>query len=291
VTGPLLWRARFAWSQFHDFATRGGLLPYLLVFTFLSIDLARGWWRNRRLNVEPLSFDLLLASGWIAYWFFIGGDYLGERFLLILFPLGIFGLLELVKGSSNTKGVALLLILVALFGILPLHWFDSRFHFVRDRYDSLLVTGSFLRERYPGKSVLTGGLGKVPFLADSYTVDAMGLIDPVIAHAPPAARDFDPGHVKFNIDYGLSRGAALIVERFAPGNSPYSYAGPESQKYKAAGYRLEYLIYAGQEEPITPILDTGDMPEETIKQRIDEGYEMAILVRAGGASAQKPPLP
>jgi hypothetical protein len=282
VTGPLLWRASYALAQFHGFATHGGLLPYLLAFLILGIELAANWWRKRPTAMEPLGFELFLAAGWIAYWFFVGGDYIGERFLLILFPLGIFSLLKLVKGTSDKKVVALLAILVALFGILPIHWLDHRFHYSMHRYDSRRVTGEFLREHYPGKSVMTDAVGKVPFLADTYTVDILGLIDPVIAHAPPATREFDPGHVKFNIDHSLSKKPDLIVEGLPISGPQDPYWGQDSlQKFKAAGYRLRHLVYTGLREPPEPILNTRDMPEEAITRSIEEGYNTAILVRDG----------
>ncbi len=46
VVGPFLWRAHFALRQLQGIATRGGLLPYLLVFLFLAVELARKWLRN-----------------------------------------------------------------------------------------------------------------------------------------------------------------------------------------------------------------------------------------------------
>ena len=280
VAGPLLWRARFALAQLHAVATRGGLLPYLLVFLLLAIEVARKWIRSRQFDMEPIGFEFFLAAGWIAYWLFIGGDYIGERFLLILFPLGIFGLLKLLGSSPDAMAVALVASMVALFGILPLHWFDSRFHFAVHRYDFQLAVGKLLRDCYPGKSLMIGALGKVPFLADSYTVDFYGLIDPVVSHGPPATREFDPGHVKFNLDYSLARKPDVIVEAFSAGGSLNPGPGWDlEERYEEAGYHISYLVSDGQTEPAAPIICTENMPTEAVQRYIGEGYTGAVIVR------------
>lgn len=185
------------------------------------------------------------------------------------------------RGSSpDAKAATLVASMVALFGILPLHWFDSRFHFAVHRYDCRLAIGELLREHYPGKSVMTGGLGKVPFLADSYTVDFYGLIDPVVSHGPPATREFDPGHVKFNLDYSLARKPDVIVEAFSAGGSLNPGPGWDlEERYEEAGYRISYLVSDGQTEPAAPIICTENMPTEAVQRYIGEGYTGAVIVR------------
>jgi hypothetical protein len=254
------------------------LLPYLLVFLFLAIELTAKWWRRDEPIREVLHLDLVLAVMWIAYWLYIGGDYIGERFLLLLFPLGIFGLLKLMSSESNMKLVAFVVALVALSGILPLRLFDTRFRFVTHRYDHDYDIGKFLSEKYPGKSVMLGGLGKIPYLLDSYTIDMMGLVDPVIAHAPPTQAGFDVANVKFNIDYSLSKRPDLIVGELVGGSLDLD-RGLYQTKYESAGYRVRYLVYTGLDEPAEPIIGVQGMQQDGVKELIRRGYGFAILVR------------
>jgi len=278
VTGSLAWRAWPALRQLGWITLHEGLFPYLLVFLLLSLELAGRWWRNRRLDPALLGFDLFLGACWIAYWFFIGGDYVGERFLLILFPLGIFGLLKIAGTDAKPRAIILVVGLAMLAEILPPRLTDSRFQLTRHRYDCWLATGEFLRIHYPGKSIAVSALGKIPFLLDSSTVDMHGLIDPVIAHAPAASREFNPGHVKFNTERTLSKRPDLLVGSIDP-DTLDMLPDLGRPKYEGAGYHLRDLVYAGFRPPREAILSTRDMPEEAIHHLMEKGYTWAILSR------------
>ncbi len=79
VSGPLAARMADAARQLGDLALGAGLLPYIVVLAAAAVAAARA----RRLAYEPF-----FAACWIAYWIYVGGDVFGERFLLVLVPLG-----------------------------------------------------------------------------------------------------------------------------------------------------------------------------------------------------------
>jgi len=202
---------------------------------------------------------------------------LGDRFLLVLFPLGIFALLESLKDNASTKMAAFVLVLVATLQLGPPLVVDPRFQFASDRYDSWITLGKLLKEKYPGRSVATGAIGKIPFFSGATTIDMLGLIDPVIAHGPVIARDFQTAHLKYDPDYVLSRKPDLIADWIDEAED-LKY-GLTRSKYQEAGYRLAYLVNTNRAPRPANILEVSGLPEETVRRLIDLSYDYALLVR------------
>lgn len=278
VTGPLLLRVSHAFNQLGMIAIVEGLLPYLVTFLFALIDALRKSAGDSPRVAEEVRFEVLFAFAWMAYWMYIGGDHFGERFLIILFPIGAFALLKYLDENANRKALALVVALVATLEVGPPLLGDARFRYTQDKYDCWITLGKFIGQRYPGKSLATGAIGKIPFFSGARTIDMLGLTDTVIAHEEPASTEFDPGAVKFDPDYVLSRKPDLIADWISPdGDLAY---GLSRSKYTSAGYTIEYLVSTLRAPPPTRILEVSGMNEASLAQQIRAGYEFAVLVRA-----------
>jgi hypothetical protein len=226
----------------------------------------------------PFRFEILLAPLWIAYWFYIGGDHLWDRFLVILYPLGIFALLSCWEKISNPRMAVYGLVLLAALQVGSPCLTDLRFDFGPKTFDGLIATGKFLGEKYPGKALAVEALGKMSFFSGLYTHDMMGLADPVIAHLPASSGPFEPGHFKFDPDYTLSRRPDLIATGISPNRD--LACGLSRSKYERAGYHLEYLVDTGRPpHPWPHILKVGTLDESSIHSLIVAGFDLAILVK------------
>jgi hypothetical protein len=277
VAGPLSQRVRQGFFQLSGAALFVGLLPYLLILLFQLVDAVHSAATEPARAHQEVRFHLVMAAAWVAYWLYIGGDHLGDRFLLVLFPLGIFALLELLKESASRKVAAFVLLLVATLQLGPPLVADPRFQFASTRYDSWITLGKFAKEKYPGKSVATGAIGKIGFFSGSTIVDMLGLIDPVIAHGPVVTKDFQPAHLKYDPEYVLWRNPDLIADWINDtGDLKY---GLTKSMYQEAGYRLAYLVNTGRAPRPANIIEVSGVPEQTLSRLIDFNYDYALLVR------------
>jgi hypothetical protein len=282
VAGPLWQRVRQGFFQLSGAALFVGLLPYLLILLFQLVDVVRSAATEPARAHQEVRFHLVLAAAWVAYWLYIGGDHLGDRFLLVLFPLGIFALLELLKDSASRKMAAFVLLLVATLQLGPPLVADPRFRFASTRYDSWITLGKFVKEKYPGKSVATGAIGKIGFFSGSTIIDMLGVIDPVIAHGPVIAKDFQPAHLKYDPDRVLARQPDLIADWINDaGDLKY---GLTRSMYQGAGYRLAYLVNTDRASRRANILEVSGVPEEKVRRLIDFSYDFALLVRRPGSA-------
>lgn len=277
VAGPLATRFIHAWGQFSKINFFDGLLPYTLIFVVAIAGLLGTVLKSRSEFSEALRFDILFPPLWLGYWFYIGGDHFWDRFLIVLFPLGIFAVLAAWEGIKSPRLAAFgLLLLVALQAGPP--WFiDPRFNYISNKYDCWIGLGKFLGKNYPGRTLAIEPAGKIPFFSGLYTMDMMGLMDPVIAHMPVATSDYEPGHIKFNADYSLSRRPDLIVVGIFPNLD--MNLGLTRAKYAAAGYHLAYLLDTRRPPGAEPIQSVQGMSEATVSGLINEGYDYAVAMR------------
>jgi hypothetical protein len=155
VSGPLMARLEHAIKQFYGIAFEQGLLVYVLVLLGGMFLTLRNLIRNGAQSLLDIRFNTIFASAWLIYWFYIGGDHFKERFLIIMFPLGIFGLLGFFEGSLNKKTLIFLILLFMLFQLECL-LSDRRFDYSYPKYDRRIVLGKFLGEKYPGRTLATG---------------------------------------------------------------------------------------------------------------------------------------
>jgi hypothetical protein len=278
VAGPLLARLSHAGVEFGRIAIFEGLWPYVIVLLLGVVKSIYGLYTGRRESLDPLQFEILFAPLWIAYWFYIGGDHFWDRFLIILYPMGIFALLSFVAAIPLPRRAAYGLVLLAALQVGTPCFVDPRFIYEFNKYDCWIGTGKFLGEKYPGKTLAVGALGKMPFFSDLYTIDILGLADPVIAHMPVASGNFEPGHAKFDPDYTLSRRPDLIALSIFPSRD--LAFGLSRAKYERAGYHLEYLVDTRRPpSPGPPIVGVEGLDEATIRSLIVHGFNDAVLAK------------
>lgn len=278
VAGPILVRLSYAGVELSNIAVLGGLLPYVLILLLLVFESLYRLYKRQRESFYPFRFEILFAPMWIAYWFYIGGDHFWDRFLVILYPLGIFALLSSYKKISNPRLAVYGLVLLAALQVGTPCSIDPRFDFGSKTFDSWIGTGKLLGEKYPGRTLAVEALGKMPFFSRLYTHDMLGLVDPVIAHLPASSGSFEPGHLKFDPDYTLSRRPDLIALSIFPNRN--LACGLSRAKYERAGYHLEYLVDTGRPpHPGPHILEVGSLDESSVYRLIVDGFDLAIVVK------------
>jgi arabinofuranosyltransferase len=278
VAGPILARLSYAGVELRNIAILEGMLPYLLILLLLVFEAIYRLYKRRRESFYPFRFEILFAPLWIAYWFYIGGDHFWDRFLVILFPLGIFALLSSYKKISNPRMAVYGLVLLAALQVGQPCLTDPRFDFGAKTFDSWIATGKFLGEKYPGRTLAVLALGKMPYFSRLYAHDMMGLADPIVAHLPVSSASFEPGHLKFDPDYTLSRRPDMIALSIFPNRD--LACGLSRAKYERAGYHLEYLVDTGRPpHPGPHIVEVGSFDEAYVQSLIVAGFDYAILVK------------
>ncbi len=295
ISGPITQRLSQAARQLLDAALHGGLLPYLLALLVAAASLAARAWKGGhapRTGEEGLvakvsrgglaaalggaPFELWLSLGTLAYWLFIGGDALGDRFLLPIVPMGLAILLRQLPADGRSGSHAILVLLVASLTLAPLR-FDARFGFTSSKHDLWVALGRHLRERHAGETLAVDAAGKIPFLSGLRTLDMLGLNEPEIARKQ--VDFFSPGHSKHDADYVLAKRPDLIAAFIDPYNLDMSY-GLWRVKYEAAGYRLLYLVNGEKDLGPGTILSVAGIDRDEIRRRILEGYFYAVLRRS-----------
>jgi len=277
VAGPMGLRVSNAYEQLSTIAAIEGLMPFLLVIPFVLVEKIRKAPERSGRIAEEISFDLVFPVVWLAYWFYIGGDIFWDRFLIVLYPLGIFALLRFFAGNASAKVLTFVVVTLAVMEVAPPLKVDPRFHYRFNEYDCLITAGKFLRQNYPGKTVATGAIGKLPFFSGLYTQDMLGLADPVLAHRSVADHPFELGHMKYDSDYSLSRKPDLIAD-WIQESLDMSYDLTRA-KYEKAGYRVEYLIDTRGTASGQSIINVEGADDTTLRQWVAQGYTLAILVR------------
>ncbi len=272
VSGPLDERLFQGMLQLLSIALHAGLLPYLAALLLAAAACARPPGASGFARVR---FEVVLGLGWLAYWIYVGGDVFAERMLLILFPIGVLLLLDRTLFAFPERSAMAVAGVAALFQLLPLVS-DTRFGYARDRYDRWVTLGAHLaQDRYSGRLLAVDAAGKIPFYSGLPVVDMLGLSDEHIAHLP--ARYFEAGHNKYDPDYVLSRRPDLLADWIDP-RLDLRFGLPR-QKYEAAGFRLDFLVFTRKERPAVPLLDVTSLDEASIAVLVRRGYRYALLSR------------
>lgn len=259
--------------------TTGMLLPLIALMLGLLV-LARRVSRDRQPLPAALSFPVLFAPAWVGYWIYVGGDVFYERFLLILFPMGVYVLLDLLRPLRRVAAVAATTILV-LFQLVQIEN-DPRFRYHPARYDRWVLLGRHLAERHPGATLAVDAAGKIPYFSGLPAIDMLGLTDAHIAHVePPPGRELIIGHSKQDTDYVLGRRPQLIAT-WIETDLDMKW-GLLRTVYEGAGYRLRYLLNT-QQQPLDPnLVDVTGLPEEEITRLISRGYGYGVLEMKQGS--------
>ncbi|HWN42964.1 MAG TPA: hypothetical protein VNW71_12140 [Thermoanaerobaculia bacterium] len=270
VSGTPGARIEVSLEQLSLIVSTTGLLLHVFALLLLVLKLAR---RREPLS-SGLSFPVLFFLPWVGYWIYVGGDVFYERFLLILFPMGLFAILSLVK-EARPRALARLAVAVCAVQLIQIP-LDQRFSYLPDRYDRWVLLGRYLGERHPGAVLASDAVGKMPYFSGMRTIDMLGLTDVHIAHRPtkPGGRRV-PGHNKTDPGYVLARRPDLIA-------SWISYSldmdwGLYRKVYEDAGYRVRYLINAGPEPREPNLIDVAGLGEDEISRKVGLGYGYAVL--------------
>jgi hypothetical protein len=277
VTGALSERLEAGGQQLLSVLLGTGLLVSVAGLAVAGVRALKGFSRQRRDPLPGLSFPVVFAAGWLAYYVYVGGDFYSDRFLLALFPLGIWTLLALASESGGRRAMPALVVLLAAAQLAPLVR-DPRFSYTLAKYDRWVTLGRFLGETHRGAVLAIDGAGKVPFFSGLKTIDMLGLADVHIAHGRADAKGyFWAGHAKSDLDYVLARRPDLISNWLA--GRWGLQAGPrvEPEPLARAGYRLAYLVNADPRSKARNILDVRGVAPDEIRRLRDAGYRTGVF--------------
>lgn len=220
-------------------------------------------------------FQLIILAVTLLYFIYIGGDIYYERFLLIVYPVGIFfTLLASKKMSSNVLKPALPLIALSAAFIVVFQ--DARFSYQVKTYDMWNNLGRFLAKVEPGSLLAIDAAGKVPYYSGLPTLDMLGLNDRHIGQRSMPVEPFIVGHAKHDADYVLSKRPTLIAAWALQGQD--LRWGLTREKY-SANYEIKYLVNSFFETKGHDILDVQGLSPDKINNLITSGYNYAVLGR------------
>lgn len=275
VSGPPLARFVYAMRLLSSLVFERGLFVYLVLFLFAlvwpAVDAIRG--RGGFLKgVEPAA---MFAVPWLAYWIYIGGDHFDDRFLLIIFPIGISAVMNFTNRILDKRVLLFLVAIVLLMQLRPLCPFspDKRFDYSLNRYDRWITLGRFLKENYPGRTLAVDAAGKIPYFSGMTSIDMLGLNDEHIGHTETDF--FAPGHNKKDPDYVLARNPDLIACWIGPDMN--LYWGLTREKYERAGYAPMHLVYSGKFPPGDSVIGVRGLSEKEMSRLISHGYNYAVV--------------
>lgn len=272
VSGPVGERLEEGTRQLLGIVLHAGILPHLAALLVASAAIVKAAATPASPRVR---FEVLLGLGWLAYWLYVGGDVFAERMLLILFPIGILLLLDPALFPLPPRSARVVAGLTALFQLLPLV-IDTRFGYKLDRYDRWVTLGRHLtQDRYSGRLLAVDAAGKIPFYSGLPVVDMLGLNDAHIAHLP--AGYFEAGHNKYDPDYVLARRPDLIADWVDPRLD--LRFGLSREKYEAAGFGLDFLVFTRKEAPPEPLVDARGLDRDSVVLLVRRGYRYALLSR------------
>lgn len=272
VSGPFLLRMRQGMTRLMFACWKTGLWVYLLLvfFTFLED------FQKRSYRLFKIQFFYFFSACWVFYWVYIGGDHYDERFLVILFPLGIYALVKFVDKNLPSKITVFLIALFLSIHLIPIMGGIRKIIDPRLGYDCWIELGKFLKEKYAGKTLAIDGAGKVPYFSRLKTYDMLGINDVYIAHKKV---DFftEPGHDKYDPEYIYSKKPDLIMSWFKGSNLDLKY-DIFVERYTQNSYALKYILLTEKyERDGESIIDVSKFTPDEVRRAKDKGYYFAVL--------------
>ncbi|HCU97722.1 MAG TPA: hypothetical protein DGM69_00065 [Chloroflexi bacterium] len=273
VSGPLIERVVFAVRQLWGISMNEGLFVYLLVAVLVFVQVFSNLYRKAQLeNQQLFKFETVFIFAWIFYWIYIGADHFVERFLVVLYPLGLIALFRYIGSDLGGRGrifiVSMLIILQLRMVVL-----DDRFLYTFHKYDRNIELGQMIKEEYEGKLLASDAAGKIPFYSGLQTIDMLGLNDRHIARIEPTF--FEVGHNKFDPDYVLSLCPDLIVN-WVKDRDMNLVRGVTRDKYEGF-YRWAYLLNASRESKDVNIVNVSNVSLNDVQKLLDQEYSIAVL--------------
>jgi hypothetical protein len=275
VSGPVDQRLANAFSDLASMAVKNGLFLPLAGFAVAGLLWLGRVARAPRTALATLPVEVWLASGLVAYFFVIGGDIYRDRFLIILYPMGTYVLLDQAGRSLGRRVRVAAAIAVIAWQVAAAVALDRRMDYVFawPKYDRWVVLGRLLGERHPGAVLAVDAAGKLPYFSGLHTIDMLGLNDRHIAFVKPKMAL--PGHNKFDPDYVFAQRPDLIcAHAFASGSLAYWIERP---RYLAEGYELAYLVHHSR--VAEPVAETEGLSESEIEALILWGYSYGCVLR------------
>jgi len=288
VTGPLIERIGYALNQLYWVSYPNALLIYAVILLF-ALGAAIIAFRKEGGRSSALTFELVFPFCLLLYWLAIGGDHFGERFLIVLYPMGILVFLDQFARALPAGRLVPLVVVLAIFQLSPLIG-DIRFDYTSKRYDAWVTLGKFLGARYSNELLATSAAGKIPYFSRLPSIDMLGLTDSHIGKIE-TEHFRDPGHDKIDPEYVLSRQPDLIASWVFPSLDVDCDLNRES--YLRAGYRLKFLLnttrdpggrrvqVGGTVAPRGAVIDVSGMGDNDRRRLISRGYDFAVLERVG----------
>ncbi len=276
VAGPLFTRFKLALKQLILESPYNGMLPYFVIVLLAADKLILDFLRERRQAIQKVGFELVFAAGLMATWFYIGGDRFRERFLVVIFALGLSLFFKLnLSGVARWQIMGVVVPVLLMFHVLPFAR-DPRFDYMLDKYDRWVLLGEYLGEHHSGQVLAIDAAGKVPFYSRLETIDMLGLNDETIGHMP-VEEFLAAGHTKFDPEYVFSRSPDLIAAWLNPDlNMDW---GLDRARYEVEGYRLRYVVNGEKVAQEDNIIDVSDMGPEQIIALVNQGYDYGVLER------------
>jgi len=282
VGGSLAARFRVASRVLWRLAASKQFLVHLLILLATLVGQAVKIVKQHGTVRDTMSFEPFLAAGLLVYWFYIAGDALGERFLMILFPLGVFCLLRLLWKPRVKWGarVSAIVLLAALQLSPAIDWISSVSAKRHEEVDAWAHLGHHLGDYEKGKVLACDAIGKIGYYSRLHIIDMLGLCDEHIAHRK--MKMVFPGHSKFDPVYVLERKPDLIAARIFYNMD--LHWGLSRALYESAGYSVKYLN--GAADP--PVIDVRGFSDEQLRKRMLAGYDWAVLERDVGENSEQP---
>ena len=267
IAGNIFERVESGFKILYEQSLYNGVAVYAL-FSITAALLSR-------IVLSRILFPLVYLVFSLTYFIYIGGDIYYERFLLAVFPIGIFFTL-LMSSRTNFMAVKLMLPLVAFLACSLVAFQGGRFAYQSKHYDMWNNLGRFLAKVEPGSLLAIDAAGKVPYYSTLPTLDMLGLNDRHIGRRVMPPQPFLVGHAKHDADYVLSRKPVLIAA-WGLANLDLRW-GLAREKY-TANYDVKYLVNSLKESRGQDIVDVQGATFPEIKNLIESGYDYVILAR------------
>lgn len=242
-----------------------GLL-YLAVFFFsyAAFLLIPRFRRHRRelMEIHGVRQLLVVVPVWFIYVCLVGADFMEFRFMVPLLPIlamvAAFLIDQYTRFVPHAVLIAVLLFFSATHRIMPtvipypVLTFTELDHWPTESKTSWKGKGELLASIFPGGPDVPGQpriavapLGLLPYYADLWTVDVLGLTDPVTARSGFPIEPYYPGHVRMaTVGHLIDESVSLIIAQ--PGS-----VEPNSDR---SDYRLSEIVM------IFPSTDLRDLP-------------------------------
>lgn len=211
----------------------------------------------------------------LLYFLYIGGDIYYERFLLAVFPVGIFFTL-LMSSRTESRWIKIILPLAAVLASSLVAFQGGRFAYQSKNYDMWNNLGRFLATVEPDSLLAIDAAGKVPYYSNLPTLDMLGLNDRHIGQRDMPPQPFIVGHFKHDVDYVLLRRPVLIAAWAIPDLD--LRWGLTRDKY-GADYEIKYVVNSLIESKGRDIIDVQGLALPEVKNLIGSGYDYVILGR------------